>query len=65
METSEVELNAFCSMVLLQAYGGLGMECGHLNGISLHNLIGNAITRMSGFVGVNMALLKEVCHCRG
>ena len=37
--------------------------CGNLNIIGPHNLIGGGSIRMCGFVGVDMALLEEVCHC--
>ena len=65
MGTFEVELNAFCIMILLQSYEGQGVECGSLNVIGPHNLIGSGIIRKCGFVGVGIALLEEVCQCGG
>ena len=38
--------------------------CDSLNVIGPYKLIGSGITRRCGFVGVGMALLEEVCHCR-
>ena len=37
MGTSIVGLIAFCSIILLQDYGGQGVECGSLNINGLHN----------------------------
>ena len=60
MGTSEAGLNAFCIMILLQAYGGQGVECGSLNVTDPHNLIGSDTIRRCGFGGVGMALIEEV-----
>ena len=38
-------------------------DCGTLNVISQNNLIGNSTSRRCGFIGVDMALLEEMCHC--
>ena len=65
METFAIELNAICIMILLQAYGSQGMECGNLNVIGHYNLIQNGMIRRCAFVGVDVALLKKVCHCGG
>ena len=51
MGTFKVGLNAFCIMILLQAYGGQGVECGSLNVTGPHKLIG------SGSIG-SVALLE-------
>ena len=40
-------------------------ECGSLNVTGPHILIGSGTIRRCGFVDVGMALLEEVCHCRG
>ena len=52
-------------MILLQAYGDQGVECGGLNVIDLHKLIGNGNIRRYGLVGVGAVLLEEVCHYEG
>ena len=39
--------------------------CGSLNEIGSHNLIGSGTIKKYGFVGVSVALLKEVWHCGG
>ena len=67
MGTFEVELNVFCIMLCLgmapinscsnKPLGGQGMECGCLNMPGL----GSGSIRRSGFVGVGVALLEEVC----
>ena len=49
-------------MILLQAYGSQGVECGSLNVIGSHNLTGSGTIRGCGFVGGRMAFLEEVCH---
>ena len=38
-------------------------HCGSLRVISVHNLIRNDTIGRSGFVGLGMTLLKEMCHC--
>ena len=43
-------------------YGGI---CGSLNVIDPHNLIGSDTIKRCDFVGVGVALLKEVYHCGG
>ena len=60
----EVGLNAFCIMILLQAYGGQGVECGSLNVIGLHNLLARGTLGRYGLVKVGVTLLKQVYHCR-
>lgn len=37
-------------------------DCGSLNAISQNNLIGNSTIRRCGFIGVDMALLEEMCR---
>ena len=39
MGTFEIGLNVFCIMILLQTYGGHGVECARLNVISSHKPI--------------------------
>ena len=39
--------------------------CCSLNVIGSHKLIGSDNFSMCGFVGVDMALLEEMCHCGG
>ena len=51
-------------MILLQASECQGVECGSLNVDPSHKLIGCDNIRRCGFVGVGMAFLEEVCHCR-
>ena len=63
MGTFEVGLNEFCTLIFLQANGSHGMECGRLNVIDPHNLIGSGTVRRCGFVGVGIVLLEEACHC--
>ena len=41
------------------------MDCGSLNVIDPHKLIGISTIRRYSFVGVGEALLKEVFHCKG
>lgn len=53
MVTFEVGLNAFCIMILLQGYAGLGVKCGGLN----INDPTDSYIWMLGHQG--MALLKE------
>lgn len=65
MGTFEIELNAFCILILLQEYGAQGVEYDSLNVIGPHNLIGSVTIRRCGFVGVGMALLEEVYYCGG
>ena len=43
-----------------QAYGGQGVECGGLNMLGP----GNGTIRRCGLIGVGVAFLEEVCHCR-
>jgi hypothetical protein len=59
MGTFQVALNAFCTMICLQAYGSHGMECDGLNKMvsidsdgmaSLEDVVG------IGLVGVGMTL---------
>ena len=45
MQTFNVGLIAFYIVVLLQAYGGQGVECGSLNVIDPHKLIGKGTIR--------------------
>ena len=45
MGTFEVRINEFCIMILVQVYGDLGVECGRLNVIDPHNLIGSGFIR--------------------
>lgn len=40
-------------------------DCGSLNVIGPHKLIGSDTIRRCHLVGVGMALLEDVCHCRG
>ena len=47
-------------MILLQAYGSQGMECGSLNVFVPHK---SMTISWYVFVGVGVSLLKEVCHC--
>ena len=71
MGTLQVELNVFCSMLWLgmsplthvfeQVYGGRRVECGGLNMLDP----GGSTIRRYGLVRVYVALLEEVCHCRG
>ena len=56
MATFEVGLNAFCILILLQAYGGQEVECDSLNVTGPCNLIG------SGLLG-GVALLEWVWPC--
>ena len=65
MRTFEVKLNAFCIMILLQVYGGQGVECGSLNVTGYHNLTGSATIRKCGFIGMRITLLEDMCHCVG
>ena len=53
METLQVGLNAFCFMILSQVYGNQGVECGSLNVIGPHNVIGSGSIRRCSFVGVD------------
>lgn len=39
--------------------------CGGLNVICLHKLIRSGMIRRCGFVGMGVALLEEMCPCRG
>ena len=52
-------------MILLQTYGGQGLECGSLNVVGPCNLKGSVTLRRCDFVGVGMALLEEACHFGG
>ena len=63
--TFEIGLNAFCIMILLQAYGDQGMEDGSLDVTGPHNLTGNGSITRCGFVGIGMILLEDVCYCGG
>ena len=63
MGTFGIGLNAFCIMILLQTDRSKGVECSGLNVFGPHNLIGSYTVGMCGFVGVDLALLEEVCHC--
>ena len=38
-------------------------NCGIFSVIGPHKLMGSGSIGRSGFVGVEMALLEEVCHC--
>lgn len=58
-----IQLNVFCIMILLQTYNSQGVECGALNIIVSHNLIGRGSVRWCGFVEVGMALLEQMCYC--
>jgi hypothetical protein len=58
----------FC--IILQAYGEQGVECGSLNRNGPHSLmslntclIKSGIFRSSGLVGVDRALMEDICHC--
>ena len=51
------------ALLLLQVYGVYRVDCSNLKVIGLHNLTGNGIIRMCGFIEVGMYLLEEVCHC--
>ena len=53
------------ALYCLKAYGGQRVEYGSLNVNGPHKLIGSGSTRMCSFVGVDMVLLEEVCHCGG
>lgn len=39
--------------------------CGSLNAINSHKLIERGTIRRCGYIGVDMSLLEEVCHCGG
>lgn len=52
MDTFEFVLHTFCIMILLKAYGGQGMKCGHLNVMHSHKHIGNVTIKRCGFVGI-------------
>ena len=54
-----MELNEFCSVILLQAYGGLGAECASLNTIAPYNLLGGSTIMKSGFVRVFMFCCRK------
>ena len=56
METLQAGPNAFCFMILSQVYGSQGVECGSLDVIAPHNVIGSGTVRRWSFVGVGMAL---------
>ena len=47
-------------MILLNVYVEHGVECGSLNVVDPHRLIGNGIIRRCGFIGVDMALLEKI-----
>ena len=40
-------------------------DCGSMNVIGCHYLIGRGTTRRCGFTEMGVALLEEVCHCGG
>ena len=63
MGTFEAVPNKFYNMILLQAYGGQGVECGSSNVIDPHNLTGSDTIRRYSFIGEHMTLLKEERHC--
>ena len=65
MVSFEIQLNAFCIMILLQTYGSQGLEYGGLNVVGPCNLKGSGTLRRCGFVGVGVALLEKTCHCGG
>ena len=48
-------------MLLLKAYGGLGVRCGVLNVIGPHNLMGSGTIGRCGFIAMGIALLEEAC----
>ena len=56
METFEVELNAFCIMIWLQAYGGQELAYGGLNKNDSQRPIGSGIIRRCGLVGIGGSL---------
>lgn len=60
MGTFEVVLNAYCVMILLSVYGGLGVECSSLDITGTHKLTGSVTIMRCGTVGVGVALLEEV-----
>ena len=43
--------------------GSLQEQCGSLNVIVSHNVLGSGTIRNCGFVGVGVVLLEEVYHC--
>ena len=47
----------------VKSYRNQGLESINLNVIDTDNLKGRGTVRRDGFVGVDMTLLKEVCHC--
>ena len=50
----------FCIIILLQVYGSQGMECGSLNVIGPHNLIGSGTIRRCDLVGGSVLLWGQV-----
>ena len=52
MGAFKVGLNAFCIVILLQAYGEQVLGCGSLNVVVPLNLIGSGIIRRYDFAGV-------------
>ena len=52
-------------MTLLKVYGSQGGECGSLNIIDKHKLIGNGTIKRCDFAGIGMTLLEELHHCGG
>jgi hypothetical protein len=59
--TFEVRLNAFTTMIWLQAYGGQGVECGGLNKNGSRRPLESSTIRMCGLVRVGVVLLELVC----
>ena len=55
MGTSEIVLNTFYVMILLQGYGGQGVECGSFNVTGPHKLIGGSTIRKYGLIGESMS----------
>lgn len=65
MGTFEVELNAFCFMILPWAYGGQEADCVDLDENSPSRLIYmNVYLPVGGTVGkrLGMVFLEEECH---
>ena len=42
-----------------------GLDCGSLNVIGPREFTGSGIAMRCGFIEACVALLEEVCHCRG
>ena len=66
MGTFEVELNAFCIIIWLEAHGSQGLQCGSLNENVFFRLIFLNVFSIAGRTVWErlrvVALLEKVCH---